>query len=366
MILSGNSVLNSVRFDELVQDYAERFATRRPLRFLDRTAVIPAEDDEIRGTFRGQVFAADLIADDQAAAVYSAGQFEMVTNTIPNIKIGRRLGQQTLNRVNRVRQNLGTDGDRRLVSDWQSDTAGRVVDGVREQMNALICAMQIDALTYNRLGIVITNATWGMPAGYKATSSPLWTSTSALPITDILTMKTYASDTDGEVFDRVTLSTADLLLAFATTEFKQLLAGLFRAAVPTTGVNTRDPKNRQYLQDMLEMDVEVEDKTITVQTPAGAKSTSRVQPLGKVILSSKADDNNQAAMAFGNGIVTESIVAGIIGGAPAELTGERFGPTGYFTPTTPDLNPPGVTAWGVGRGFPIKNRVTATAVLTVR
>jgi hypothetical protein len=364
MILSGNSVLSSVRFSELVLDYQERFARRRPLRFLDRTPLVPSEDDEIRGTFRGEVFAADLVADDQPAAVYSAGHFDLVTAVIPNIKIGRRLGQATINRLNRIRQNVGTEGDRRIFGDWQSDTAGRVVDGVREQMNALICAMQIDALNYNRGGIIISNATWGMPAAYKVTPSTLWTNTAATPITDILTLKAYAADTDGEMFDRVTIPTGDLINAFATTEFKQSLAGLFKAGIGTTAVNTRDPKNRQYLQDILEMDIEVDDKTITVQTDAGAKSTGRVLPLGKVILSSKADDNNQAAMFFGNGVVTESIVAGIIGG-PAEISGERFGPVGYYT-GPPQLNPPNLTAWGVGRGFPVKQRVTATAVLTVR
>lgn len=363
VILTGNQVLDTVRFNSLVQDQQERFARRRPLRFLDRTPLQNLEDDEILGIFRATVYAADLVADDHPSAVYAAGQLDLATNVIPNIKIGRRLGQATIARANRLRSSVGTDGDRSLLTDWETATAEAVLLGVRQRINALICAMQIDAYTYNRLGLVITAATWGMPAAYKVTPTVPWTTAAtATPITDLLTLKDYAANTDGEQFNRVTMAMADFRLMVATTEFKQLLPGLLRADLPATAFNALDPRLQGFASDLLGLAIEFEDSTITEQSAAGAKVTSRVLPLGKVILSSTADDNNPQVMSFGNAIVTESIVAGMIGG-PAEIAGERFGPVGYYEGS---LDPPNLIARAVARGWPVKRRTTATAVLTVR
>lgn len=364
MILSGNQFLDSVRLNALVIDQSQRFQAGLPLRFLDRTKVMPAEDDELIFTFTGKVFAADLVADDQAAVVYQAGQLQPVTNSIPNLKLGMRVGQNTLNRVGRLRRRLGTANDATIFNTWQTTTlVPRLIQGVKERMNALICAMQIDGFVYDRLGIKITGS-WGTPADLKVTVSPLWTDPAAPAVTQILTLKAWAKDTYGEVYDRMTLPTSDFINLASTTEFRQLIAGLVNAPLATTAFNVRDPRNVQFASQLLDLEVEPEDKQITVQNEDGTTTASRVLPLGKVILSSKADDNNGAAMDFGNGIVTESVVADLVGGPP-ELAGERFGPLGYYTGSA-DLNPPNVVGWAVGRGFPRKFRPTATAVMTVR
>jgi hypothetical protein len=113
---------------------------------------------------------------------------------------------------------------------------------------------------------------------------------------------------------------------------------------------------------MIGMDVVLEDKAYWEQSGAGVTASTKVQPDGKVLLGSKADDNNPQAMDFANAIVNESQVSAIVGGNDT-LGGEAYGPIAYWEG---DLNPPGLTCWGVARGFPRKMRKSCTATLTVR
>jgi hypothetical protein len=367
MILSDGQILDSVKFNALVQDQATRYQQRLPLTFLNMTEVVNADDDEITGYYTGKVYAADLIADDQEAAVYEAGQLEYVTNSIPNLKVGKRFSQSMLNRLNRIKRNYGsagTRGDVEMFNNWEVVAARDLIRGVNERMNALICAMLIDAVTYNRLGIQLSG-TWGMPSDLKSTPSTAWTSTSATPITDILTMKQYAMDTYGEVYDKLTLSHADFLNMAATTEFKQLLPSVISQPLATTAFNARSANMPEYASLLLKMEIVIEDKQITTQAANGTNSSARVLPLGKVLLSTKADEKDPTAWDFGNAVPTESIVAGLVGDPDNFPMGEQFGPMGYFTGNA-DLNPPNLIAWGVARGFPRKQRKTCTSVLTVQ
>jgi hypothetical protein len=373
MILSDGQMLDSVKFNALVLDVYTRFQQRLPLRFLNRTPTTPADDDEITGYFTGRVFAADVIADDSKAAVYEAGQLELVTNNIPNIKIGKRFSQAMIQRLRRIKANLtspGIKGDVTMFTNWENNAALDLLRGIDERKNALICAMNLDAVTYDRLGVKI-NGSWGMPGDLKQNASAVWVNgdgtfnANATPITDVLTTKVYAESTYGEQYDRMTLSTPDFLGAVASTEFKQLIPGIVNAPILTTGYNTRDVRMPRFFSELLQMEVEQENKLMFTQSEDGSMPNSRVLPLGKVLLSIKADDNDASAMDFGNAIVTEALVAGIVGDPDNLPGGERPGPFSYFTGNA-DLNPPNLIAWAVARGFPRKMRKTCTSVMTVR
>jgi hypothetical protein len=203
-----------------------------------------------------------------------------------------------------------------------------------------------------------------MPANLKVTPSVPWTTAAtATPITDILTLKDLARTTYGERYDRVTLSTADFRLVVATTEFKNLIVGVVGQPVGATAYNSLDPRNQQWFAQMIGMDIEFEDKVFWEQSTAGVTASTKVQPDGKVLLGSKGDDNNPSAMDFANAVVNESQVSAIVGGNDTLGGGEQYGPIAYWEG---DLNPPSLVGWGVARGFPRKNRKSATAVLTVR
>jgi hypothetical protein len=72
-------------------------------------------------------------------------------------------------------------------------------------------------------------------------------------------------------------------------------------------------------------------------------------------------------MDFANGVVTESIVAGLMPtqvGTIGGLGNGVRGPVAYSTVKV-DLNPPALTLWAVARGWPRRLLLTATAALTV-
>lgn len=367
MILSNGQILDSLKFNALVQDQATNYQRNLPLRFLDRTETVRADVEEITATFTGQVFAADLVTDDAKAVVYEAGKLELVTNTVPNLKVGVRFNQAMIDRLGRIARNLGgrgVQGDVDFFENWEARTAANLIRGVDERTNMLMCAMMIDSLSYNRLGVKVTGS-WGMPSDLKVTVSTLWANTAATPISDILALKDSAANTYGEVYDKLTLPRADFRNAVKTDEFKALMQGQIMQPLAATAFNSYDPRLEGYFADMIGMKIELEDKTMTEQASDGTRTATRVLPLGKVLFSLTSDEKDVAAYDFGSAAVVEAAVAGLIGDPDNVPFGEEYGPFAYYTGNM-DLNPPNLTAWAVTRGFPRKHRKTCTAVLTVR
>src|SRR6516165_11739644 len=211
-ILEGWRWLSSARFKMIIQTLAGRLDTTQPLIFLNRVPVVNAFDDEIVGRFTGRILAADIIADDQEAAVYESQKLELVTTQIPNLKLGQRLSQTIINRLNRMQMGALLPSDNDYMEAWNNALAENLIMGVRQRMNMLICAMQCDGLNYQRLGIQMIGATWGMPSNLKVTSTNQWSvdginpNASATPISDILVVANeVAPDNYGIRYDRVTM-----------------------------------------------------------------------------------------------------------------------------------------------------------------
>lgn len=364
-ILKDWRFLDSAKITTIVQGLADQLDRDQQLVFLNRTAVVDADDDEITGKWKGNVFAADVIADDQAAVVYESGSMQFVTNTIPNLKIGQSIGQTMLNRIMRMSRNLASTFDSRFFTDWENTVSESLVTGIRERINFLICSMQMDATTYNRMGIDLRGNGWGMPADLKVTTGVDWSdSVNSTPITDLQSVLVdTAPDIYGETYNRVTMSGKAFKYLVNSAEFQNKIKGELRYAFGTGQINTKDTvQMRSLLANILNVEIEIVETTFWERANNGAKTRSKVLPTNKVILSRSEDDNNRNAMDFANGIVTESVVGTMLG--EEGFDGESFGPIAYYTSKN-DMNPPGITAWGVQRGFPRKHRETCTAVLTV-
>ena len=370
-ILEGWRFLSSSRFKMIIQTLSGKLDLTHPLIFLKRTPVVQAFDDEIVGRFTGRVFAADIIADDQEAPVYESGKLELVTNIIPNLKIGQRLSQTILNRMAKMKMGALLPGDNDAMELFMQRMAENLLYGVRIRMNALICAMQLDALNYNRLGIQV-QGTWQMPAALKVTAAVPWSldgvnaNPSATPISDILTIANeVAPDNYGIRFDRATMSSRAFRFAVSTTEFANKAKAILGFEAGQGTLSTHDtPVMLAMMGRLLNMEVELYDAAFWERNPDGGKSRYKVLPVNKVLLSMKQNDGDGNVMDFANGVVTESMVASLTGNAPAGLGGEQYGPVGYYTGRE-DLNPPDVTAWAVARGFPRKHVPESTGALTV-
>jgi hypothetical protein len=366
MIIRGWKFLDSVKIKKIVRTLADELEMdKKVLPFLARTPIVQADEDEIIGKFKARTFAADLVADGQEAVTHSSGSFEFTSNTIPNIKHGEVVNQSMINRLERLKRNLGDQQDIAYLTDWQRQAGLRLVNGLRERVNYLICGMQMDSAAYNRLGINLTGATWGMPSDLKVTSSNGWDdATNGTPISDIQIVVTEtAPDNYGEVYNRATLGSKAFRYATQTAEFRNRISGDLRFAFTAAQLNYRDTEAmRQAFSNLTNTVIEIYDGTIVEEENTGKVHRKRVLPTNKVILSNTGDDNNAAQMDFANGIVTESI-AGTITDMPG-FNGAEFGPIVFMT-SSADLNPPDVKIWSVMRGFPRKHRSEATAVLTV-
>lgn len=365
MEITGLRILDAVKLNAIVRTMADTLEADQTLPFLARIPTVNADEDEIFAKYRGQIYAADVVADDQGAAVYDSGSYEFTTFQIPNIKMGKNINQNMLNRINRLSKNLASTEDGNRFTDWQLKLAQELVSGVRMRVNALLCAMCIDATTYNRLGINLQNSSWGMPSDLKVTSANMWSdATNATPITDMQVLATEtAPDNYGETYSRVTLSNRAFRYMTQTAEFQSRVKGELRYSFGTNELNVRDAgAMRSMLSNLLGMEIEIYDGVYWERANNGAATRVKVLPVNKVLFSSTQDDGNREAFDFANAVVTESIVGSVLG-LPG-FDGEAFGPISYYEGNT-NMNPPNIRAWSVVRGFPRKFRESSTAVLTV-
>lgn len=360
-------LLQAARLTRIMQSLQDARQLPQQLRFLARTPIIPAVDAEIMARFTGYVTIADLIADDQRAVTYQNSKISYETTNIPNIKHGQALTQAMLNQLQSLMAGNALPQDMGVFSNYENRVIDGLLLGVRQRMEALIIAMQLDSLSYDRLGIKITNASWGMPSDLKVTPGVTWdTAASATPVADIWSVRRTARVRYGQEYNRLSLSTQAFMYMIATTEYQNKARTFLAPNVSFTNLNAADLTFQQSLaQNVLGMEVELYDARAWSQGPDGSLVSTPLLPITKVILSNTGDDNDPTAFDFANAVTTESIVSAL---APSEMVGSIGGPTAgpiSYATVPNDLNPPQITYWGVARGFPRKHRVQSTAVLTV-
>lgn len=362
-------LLQAIRLTRIIQSLQDVRQLPQDLRFLARTPIVPAADSEVLARFTGYVTIADLVADDQRAVTYQNSKLSYETTNIPNIKHGTALTQEMLNQLQSLMSNGGVPADMGLFSDYENRTIDGLLLGVRQRMEALIVAMYCDGLSYDRLGITMTNVTWGMPSDLKITVGTTWdTAASATPVADIWAARRLGRVRYGGDFNRATMSTQAFMYMIATTEFQNKARAFLAPNVSYTNLTLADLEaQRMIAGNILGMEIELYDARYWQQGTDGTLTSTPYLPIVKVILSNTADDNDPTCCDFANAITTESIVSGLMpmsemmGGT---LGGPTRGPISYATCPT-DMNPPQITYWGVARGFPRKHRLQCNAVLTV-
>jgi hypothetical protein len=361
--------LKALRLTAIIQELQDVRQLPQQLRFLSRTPIVPATDGEILARWTGYVQIADLVADDQRALVYSSGKLSYETTNIPNIKHGVSLSQEQLNQMQAIAANPGIQRDEAMVTDWVMRNIDGLLLGVRQRMEALCVAMSIDDLDYNRFGITITNGSWGMPADLKVTTSTPWAAnpTTATPVNDAWAIRRNALVRYGQEFDRMTMSTQALMTMVATTEFQNKARAYLAPNVSFVNLNQADLGSMESLARTVlgVAEIELYDARYWSQSANGELTSAPFLPINQIVFSSRADDNNPMVADFASTVVTETIVDSLTGGQVLGGLAPQRGPIAYATPTTPDLNAPGVTMWGVARGFPRKHKRQATAVLNI-
>lgn len=364
----GNEFLSVLNLNAIMQGLVDVRDLPQQLRFLGRTTVVPALDGEIMARFIGRVLIADLVADDARAAVYSHGKFQLERTEAPNLKIGTHMTQAQLNQMMTIIRGGASVADRGIFMDYLARTMDSLLLGVRQRMEALLVAMHLDGFSYNKLGVIMDNVSWGMPSSLNVTAGTAWTDASnATPVANIQTIQRNARVRYGVEYDRMTMSTAAFNLMIATTEFQNKAKLFLPPQLTFTNLSLISTENMRMLaQSTLGIkEIELYDARYFYQNPDGTIASAPFLALDKVVLTSMQLDNNTASTDFANGIVTETIVSALvnsqmIGNFPE---GER-GPVGYAT-APPELNPPNITMWGAGRGWPRKHYLQHNAVIDI-
>lgn len=359
-------LLQATRVNTIMQALQDVREMPSALVWSQRINDVPALDDEIMARFVGRLQIADLIADDQQAVVYQAGKFNFESSAVPNLKHGIAMMQSMINQLRSLQGRITNDMG--IFTAYENRTIDGLLTGVRWRKEALFLAMLTDGLTYDRLGIKMTNVSWGMPSDLKVTPGVTWdTAGSATPVADILAVKLIGSARYGIEFDRVSMTTTDFRYMIATTEFQNKAKLYLQSNLSFTNLALANLAQQQVLAEAtLGMTIELNNGRYWTQDATGAQTSAAFHPVGKVVLTSTANDNNDAVWDFANGVVTESIVADLVAtGMIGDLGGPQYGPVAYATLANPQLNPPGLTYWGVARGFPRRHLLQASACLTV-
>ncbi|GEM_PF-2871637 len=340
------------------------------LRYLKRTPIVFAEDDEIMARLTERSIIADVVADDQPAAVRNDHQITLEATKIPNIKSGTNIKQSMLNLVQRIKAEQAMAGDANIFENYLTGRMDKLMINVRMQMNLMCAGMMLDSYSWSGLGIKSGTVTFGTPSDLKVTPSVGWaTSATATPVADIMGVKTTAQNKYGVEYNRITMSNADFLLMINTTEFRNAASAMklfnFSADQFSTAIANNNAI-KMVAESVLGMTIEIDDTQYGREASDSSHSYSRYLPTGKVLLSNTSDDGNSSSFDFANGIVTETVVGSMsINGAPAIFGGPQTGPVAFATLPNPDLNPPNANLWSVARGFPRKHNQAATAILTV-
>jgi hypothetical protein len=363
----GFEYMTALRLTQVIQGLIDIRDINAGLLWVGRTPITPAADGEILGRFIGNVLIADLIAEDSAAAVYSAGKIQFETYTRPKIKMGRSLTESQLSQLDQIRR--GEIRGEEAFLNFIGPIATTCLAGIRQRMEFLIVGMLTDTIVYDRLGFKVTGASWGMPADLKVTTANPWDNpATGTPVSDILAMDLIGAVRYGLTYNRLTMSTQAFRYAIATTEFQNKAKVFIPAQLSFTNLNLANLQQMRILaENTFGKAIELYDSRYFAQDTAGNNTSGPYQPINKVILDNTANDNNAMVRDFSNGIPQETKFLGlpnaaVIGGET--LQGGQYGPIAYMT-YPPELNSPELSLWAVAKGWPRKPKVQSNAVLTV-
>jgi hypothetical protein len=358
-------ILAATRITGKIQALQDRRLLPANLRMLARTPIVPAQEGELMVSFIGNPVIADLVADDQKAAVYSVGRFRTETHGAPNLKLGQMLTQSQIELLKQVgvspRKFAAYDGTENTILD-------QILRGVRMRMEAISWARAMDGFSYRRLGIIMENVTWGMPADLKVTLEvPITDHTNCKIVTYISNLLRLAQVRYGIKYDRISMSLSAFNHMIACDEFIAMARTYLAPNVSWVNVNTANTEDMTALaQRVLGLvEIELADDRYWTQGEAGELTSEAFLPINKFVFSARMNDNDSMVADFANGVPTEVTVSNLVGasnGIIGTLPDETYGPVGYAEGA---LNPPQVTYWGVARGWGRKHLKQETAVMTV-
>lgn len=343
----------------------------RQLYWTARTARQDATDAEVFAYFQDIVPVADIIMPDQRAVVGRGPSIRTVSHIIPKFKRGEQIGEEQLSILDRINAQRATPRENNVFAGYVEKRLRALLFGNRARVEKTIVDMLCDSFTYDRMGVKIAGLTFGMPSDLKYTASPTWVTANAAtatPIADIQALLLVASSKYGRTYNRITMSTQAFNYMVGTDEFLNrakfytglgVLGGLTSTTLPRGDMGTM----KNLAGAILNMAIELDDRTFTEESAAGAFSQVRYLPANKVILSSTDLDRDPNIWDFAAATIYET-ERGRVPSLIGNFDGGQSGPVAYATASDPQGNPPGEVLWAVDRGFPRKHNLSANALIT--
>jgi hypothetical protein len=364
-------ILSVARVNAIMQGLLDVRTIPQELVWNKRVPDSPATDGEILARWTQRMQIADLIADDQKAVAYASGKLSYESYTIPNIKHGAILTQEQLNQLNSIRAGGQLTGD---GADYFNNTENAIVNGlllgIDQRKEALKLAMLLDGFSYDRLGIKMSNVTWGMPSDLKVTltGTDTWDAPStATPVTQIQTLLRIARVRYGMNFNRITMSLTAFNYLIGTAEF-QTKAKLIPMISLLGGTAPLPLQNTEFMRPLVAnvlgvAELEIYEARYWSQGEDGTLTSAAYLPINKVLFTQTANDGNPMVYDFANAVVTESLLPqGAVTGMIGNFANAVRGPVAY---ASSEHNPPQIAYWGVARGIPRKKLLQSSAVMTV-
>ncbi len=315
----GIESLEVVRVNRIMQMLEDKRNLPQELEFVKRIPMVPAGDGDILGRWINRVQIADLISDDGKANVYSAGKLQLEQTTIPNLKHGRLLSQETINQLAAINMlpmptPIGPMPNNEVFGDIMIPIVDNLRTGIYQRMETLLVMMHLDSLSYNRLNIQITTnpgqiSPWGIPNDLKVVPAIPWTNAgSATPVNDIWNLKREASVRYGATYDRMWMSTTAFNLMISTTNYQNMARTTVPLAINFNAFPLANiPLQKDIATNVLGLkEIKLYDARYWSQDQTGNITSAPYLPINKVILDSIQNDNNPQVQDFANGITTES------------------------------------------------------------
>lgn len=363
----NRQILDNLRYTKIVKDFAVQQEEAKPLTFLNRVKEVEVfnELDIIAKITKGTV-AANLVLNDAKAVVVQPPKYQVTPRLfeVPNLKIGTRVNQNDLEEYDKRKK---MHPEMPEFRDWELSLAEQGVDGIRMLQNVMCLGMMLDSFSYDRFN-VSTSSTFGMPNDLKVTLTgadqiTMANLSTATPIDTIQALNYHAQITYGITYDHVDMSPELFQILIKTDEFKEKLrfARQLPDNVPVPIAQFDLEGAKAQFTEASGFTVNLESKNVRYEDNDGGITTSRLFPVNKILLSSKNDWNTGDAYDFGVTVPSEAKFSALDDTVPT--LPQVPGIVSYYT-FEPSYNPPSYVAWSVKKGYPRKNVLESTAVIT--
>lgn len=349
----GMELLYPSNATRILEEAQPRLLQEGGFTWLPRTPVTNSDGDEMTVRYSSRIYASDIIAEDATALVRDSGQFSAETMGTNKLKHGKRLTEKQINMLIKLK-NRQFVGDNELISfdTWVSRSYRELLIGNAQRVEALINAMFLGGYDYDRLGLR-AKGSFNIHSDFKGVAATPHNEANATPLQDLVAFLQNLWYKWGRQFTTITCREAWIKAVVATDEYKhQVEYSLMPFRQISDVVELRTTNYLRHADNIAALLSEQLGWTVTIevdenvyyeyQSDGSEKPPNKFHPEEYLYFS-----GIPGAFDVGNGPLVEALLGDVGRGnvIGSFKNAGIYGPMGYTTLASPDLNPPGITIW---------------------